>query len=192
MPTFQIPKRWWPLPVAAVTCAIPYFALLGLLTVGHRDASTIVRPEGSFLTAVAVLGGVASLTALLLSYVHVIRDTSRFQPVTLAALYVGLLLVFASLYSLLQCTSASAAFAHAPRLWASDTGLSLAEHVERLHSVFGTMIYLSTITMTTVGYGDITPVSTPARMLIAIQSLCGISFVSVAVGHYFAVCSRRC
>ena len=46
MPTLKSPKLWWPLVVAAVTCAIPYFALLGLLLLGHRDASTIVRPEG--------------------------------------------------------------------------------------------------------------------------------------------------
>lgn len=152
----------------------------------------MVRPEGGFLVALAVLGGIVPLAALVLSYVRVIRDTSRFRPLALVALYVGLLLVFASLYSLLQCTSDSVAFAHAPRLWTEDAGLSLAEHVERLHSVFGTMLYLSTITMTTVGYGDITPISVPARTLVALQSLCGVSFVTVAVGHYFAVCTRRC
>lgn len=140
-----------PLVIVAATCAIPYLGLLALLLVGHRGEPAMVRPEGGYLVVLAALGGAVPLAALVLSYVRVVRDTSRFRPAVLVALYAGLLLVFASVYSLLQCTSDPVAFAHAPRLWTEDAGLSLADHVERLHSVFGTMLYLSVITMTTVG-----------------------------------------
>lgn len=44
-------------------------------------------------------------------------------------------------------------------------------------------IYFSVITLTTVGYGDILPLSMPARMLAMMESLCGTLYVAVFVAR---------
>lgn len=180
-----------PLVVAAVTCLVPYLGLVALFWVGHQSATEYPRPKGLFLTILTIGGGVVPLTAVALVFSRLVRDSSRFRPVVLAELYFALILVFASLYSLVQSASESAAFANAPVLWESGTGLGFDEHMTRLHSVFGTMLYLSVVTVTTLGYGDITPNTTPARFLTAVQALLGVSFITVSVGHYFSVCTHR-
>ena len=181
-----------PLAIVAPASVLPYLGLLGLLAIGHRDAAAMIRPPGASLAILAALGGLVPLAVVVFAFVRIIRDTSRFRPALLVELYAGFVLVFASSYALVQCAFDEPAFANAPVLWTGETSLAFTDHLERLHSVFGTMLYLSVVTMTTVGYGDITPLSASARTLTAIQSLCGVSFVSISVGHYFAVCTRRC
>lgn len=53
-----------------------------------------------------------------------------------------------------------------------------------------TSLYFSLITLTTVGYGDITPVSDVARMLAALEALTGTLFVAVLISRLVAVYSR--
>jgi len=51
---------------------------------------------------------------------------------------------------------------------------------------FARMLYLSVVTITTLGYGDIVPVSTTARTLIAIEAVVGILLVGLflnAIAH---------
>ncbi len=181
-----------PLVVVLATSGVPYVGLVGFLLFEHWTVEAITRPEGGFFSILAVVGGLVPLTALVIVFLRLVRDTSRFRVSVLLELYAGMLVVFASLDSLLQCAATKAAFAGAPMLW-DGTAHSLADHIERTHAVFGTMLYFSVVTMTTLGFGDITPVSASARVLTAAQALCGVSFVSVSVGYYFAVCSsRRC
>lgn len=180
-----------PLAVVMLASAVPYLGLLGLLAAGHSSAADMNRPAAAVLTAFVVAGGLVPLVVVGLAFFRAIRDTSRFQPSLLIELYAGFIVGFASSYALVQCTSADLAFSGAPVLWTDDAGASFSVHADRLHSVFGCMLYLSIMTMTTVGYGDIAPVSASARILTSAQALCGVSFVSISVGHYFAVCSRR-
>jgi hypothetical protein len=48
---------------------------------------------------------------------------------------------------------------------------------------FADFFYFSTVTMTTLGYGDITPNDTKTRMLVASQSLFGVFFVGFALAY---------
>ncbi|MVO14793.1 hypothetical protein GO984_03130 [Rhodobacteraceae bacterium CY05] len=41
------------------------------------------------------------------------------------------------------------------------------------------MLYFSTVTITTLGYGDIAPVTHRGRMLVALQTLFGIVFIGL-------------
>ena len=50
-------------------------------------------------------------------------------------------------------------------------------------------IYFSYITLTTVGYGDITPVSNAARMLAITESMSGILFVGVLIARLVSLYS---
>lgn len=180
-----------PLAVVLATSGVPYAGLVGFLLLEHWTLEAITRPQGMFFSILAIVGGLVPLSALIIVFVRLVRDTSRFRVSILLELYAGVLVVFASLDSLVQCAATQAAFAGAPTLW-DGAAHSLADHIERIHAVFGTVLYFSVVTMTTLGFGDITPVSAPARVLTALQALCGVSFVSVSVGYYFAVCSRRC
>ena len=50
-------------------------------------------------------------------------------------------------------------------------------------------LYFSYITLTTVGYGDITPVSKIARMLAITESMCGTLFVGVLIARLVSLYS---
>ena len=59
---------------------------------------------------------------------------------------------------------------------------SFAAHLEP--EVFWTdLYYFSFVTMTTLGYGDITPVSQPARSLAILEAICGVMFLGVLIGR---------
>jgi Na+/H+-dicarboxylate symporter len=47
-----------------------------------------------------------------------------------------------------------------------------------------TALYFSFVTLTTLGYGDITPVSTAARMLATIQAVIGQMYLTVLVARF--------
>lgn len=50
--------------------------------------------------------------------------------------------------------------------------------------------YFSFVTLTTAGYGDITPLSNPARMLSVLESLAGTFFIITILGRLVALYSQ--
>jgi hypothetical protein len=58
---------------------------------------------------------------------------------------------------------------------------SFREHVEQGNSNNHVFIYYSFVTLTTVGYGDITPVSTPARTLAWVEAMTGQLYLAVLI-----------
>ncbi len=49
------------------------------------------------------------------------------------------------------------------------------------------LFYFSFTTLTTAGYGDIVPVTRPARMLAAMESVCGVLYLAVLVARLVAL-----
>lgn len=49
----------------------------------------------------------------------------------------------------------------------------------RVTGSFGRMFYLSAVTITTLGYGDIVPISTMARILVALEAILGVVVVGL-------------
>ena len=45
------------------------------------------------------------------------------------------------------------------------------------------MLYLSFVTLTTLGYGDITPVSQTARMLTTLEAIVGQLFIAIFIAR---------
>ena len=48
-------------------------------------------------------------------------------------------------------------------------------------------LYFSLITLNTVGYGDISPVSRVARMLAAMEAMTGLLYVAVLISRLVAI-----
>jgi hypothetical protein len=101
---------------------------------------------------------------------------SVFGPLSLLSLFVvwmvGLILSFALLH------------------WSLGTTL----HGVDGEPDFGTYVYLSGTTLFTLGYGDVTPTSTPGRLLAVAESGLGLGFLALVIGYLptlYAATSRR-
>jgi hypothetical protein len=71
-------------------------------------------------------------------------------------------------------------------------GSRLAEQVKAGHSNIDLFTYYSFITLTTVGYGDVTPLSTPARTCAWLEALTGQFYLAVLVaGLVGALLSKK-
>jgi len=66
-----------------------------------------------------------------------------------------------------------------------ETGSTALNETSR-HS----LLYLSLITLTTLGYGDIVPVSPPARMLAAFEAATGVLYIAFTVARLVAAYQR--
>ena len=62
--------------------------------------------------------------------------------------------------------------------WAAAQSGSTA----RLNGLFWRMFYLRSVTTTTLGYGDIVPLTTPARILVSVQTILAI----IAMGGFIS------
>ncbi len=58
-----------------------------------------------------------------------------------------------------------------------------AFHMARTEGSYPAFLYYSFVTLTTVGYGDITPASSAARALSNLESLVGVLFPAVFIGR---------
>lgn len=75
--------------------------------------------------------------------------------------------------------------------WRSQGAFALDGVPDTHHALMGfTSLYYSLITLTTVGYGDITPKSEMARMLATMEALTGTLFVAVLISRLVAVYSK--
>src|SRR6476620_3025377 len=73
-----------------------------------------------------------------------------------------------------------------------EIGNRLAEQGAADHSRIHLFTYYSFITLTTVGYGDVTPLSTPARTCAWLEALTGQFYLAVLVaGLVGALLSRK-
>lgn len=178
-----------PLLFAVALSAIPYIGLrLYLRSVMHSEASLVAEPGGGLLFVLALLGVVlpAGFSAMVLR--RLVSEREKFELGSLLQVYFSLILIFASTYAMLQASAAEPSFSGMPAVWHAATELSEGQHIKRLHEVFGNALYLSVITMTTVGYGDVVPLAVASKAATAAQGLFGIGFVGLVLGQYFAVC----
>lgn len=179
-------------PLVLLFCSIPYLGMrLYLWREMHAAEPFAAAPGPWVLATMAVLGGLIPAIGLGIALRTLIRDRDRFRLRMLLEVYVSLILIFASGYAIIQASSVEPSFSTIPRLWRDVEEASLAVHVRRLHEVFLDSLYLSVITITTVGFGDIAPLSPWAKILTAVEGLVGIGFVGIALGHYFSVCLHR-
>jgi hypothetical protein len=174
----------FPLAFSAIPCAELRFNLSRVM---HAEPAMAAAPSAAFLVTLLGIGAVVPAAFLAVVVHRLVRESSSFELGALLEVYASLLLVFAVTYAVLQVSSVEPAFAGMSTVWDSR-GASSVEHLARFHEVFGNSLYLSAITMTTVGFGDILPIGAIAKTLTALQGILGIGFVGLVLGQYFSSC----
>jgi hypothetical protein len=129
--------------------------------------------------AIFLVGGL-----LLIAFVvaHLLRFVLRAPSVSLEVLcasvsaYLMLGLLWTMAYWLVAAMN--------PAAFALNTTTGVKESMQGFNA-----LYFSLITLSTVGYGDITPVSKVARMLSAMEAVTGLLYVAVLIARLVALYS---
>ena len=175
--------RW-----TALLTVSPYVGLVGYLRWQmHAESVTASAPGAGLLAVMAVLGVVLPAFGVVSILRRLIEERERFLLRPLLQAYVCLIFVFASGYALLQTSGGvEASFRGMVQPWVGEA--TFWEHLAGLHALFLDALYLSIVTITTVGFGDLVPVTAPAKLLAAAEGLIGIGYIGLVLGHYFSVC----
>lgn len=143
--------------------ALPTIALqIGHLFWPHRGV------ELAMLVAQVVFHGYAA-TALL-AYVLGDEVITLDELFAIAGVYVLLGLFWASAYAIVILYDPNAIFINPSNNTDGVTG-------------FGDLVYYSLTTLTSTGYGEITPVSPAARALAMLQQIVGVLFVAILISR---------
>lgn len=122
--------------------------------------------------------GTPQMCFYLLLVMSVFRRVTQERPVTgellygLCSLYLNFVLVFAFAYNMIEQSW--------PNSFTGNVPLQL-----------DSFIYLSMITLTTIGYGDIAPVFPLARLLAGSEAIMGALFIALAVARGMSLLSDQ-
>jgi hypothetical protein len=162
--TLELPRkgnwRW----LGAVLAGISMFTMLVHL---FRPLHIILVATWLFL---AVFLGFVSVA--LFSYLGLPGPVTRGRIYGLVNLYILLGLFYFAIFNFVE-TVQPGSF--------QETGLPASVGVSR-HS----LLYLSLVTLTTLGYGDILPVSQPARTMAALEAVTGVLYIAITVARLVA------
>jgi hypothetical protein len=173
----------------------------GVLAVGRRRrtlvvAAILVTPAIVFrwanhcypsvgLQEIALAAAILFVGFLVLQLLWFILRAPQVNSEVLCAgvsTYLLLGLLWALAYTLLAvCQPATG---HAPGAFVFNVGSDAAHGMTMV-----TSFYFSFITLSTVGYGDITPLSNAARVLAALEAVTGTMFVAVTISRLVALYS---
>ena len=139
--------------------------------------------ERRWLTAVYLVLG-----ALFLGFtaVVVLRQTLEGAAVTTDTIagaicfYILLGVIWALIYALIELT-------HPGSFLDRGHPVGSAGH----HSLVPELLYLSLVTLSTVGYGDILPITQQARMLAAVEGIIGPLYLAVLITRLVSLASPR-
>lgn len=170
--------------IAAVLCAgasrrrLVIATILAILVVIMRIVSFTRNDYASWVaTYIAALAFCGFVVIQLLRYVmHAPRVTTDVLCAAIAT-YILMGLAWTAAY-LLESHAKVDAFAFS--------------NVHRLHPGLQSFeaFYFSLVTLTTVGFGDITPVSPVARMLAATEAMVGVLYMAILVAHLVSLYRR--
>jgi len=174
----------------ALTSSAPYLYLVGYLWIGlHGTQQEATMPgKGTFL-CLAILGVALPCVGVTISVRQIVQELDRFQIRRIVETFVSLVVLFASGYALLQASSLESAISGMTQIW-ETAPTDANEHQRRLLKVYLESMYMSTVTITTVGYGDMVPRSGAARLLAALEGVAGIGFIGLGLGYYFSSAPR--
>jgi len=145
---------------------------LGIMFPAHLLESRGLR----IVQSISTIGFLIYVVRLIVRHLFRVRSVDYD---TIAASLCGYLLIgvaFAAVFSVVYDMDENALATHAGNV-ESDVSLQFGG------SQTATSLYFSFVTLTTLGYGDITPVSRPARMLATAEALIGQLYLVVLVAR---------
>jgi len=75
--------------------------------------------------------------------------------------------------------------------YSADSSMKLHVHPGQVHEELIQFIYFSLVTLASVGYGDIIPVTPPARAVAAIEGISGQFYIAVLIARLVSLHSSR-
>jgi hypothetical protein len=75
--------------------------------------------------------------------------------------------------------------------YSADSSMKLHGHPGHVHQELIQFIYFSLVTLASVGYGDIIPVTPPARAVAAIEGISGQFYIAVLIARLVSLHSSR-
>ncbi len=178
-----------------VSCLLALMLVSAVLAIGSRRRDRVVASILAGLLVVSRTMGhlqpgrfpstVTYLTALVFSLfivTHLLRYAMRAKHVDSSVLCAAL-----SAYLLLGLAW-SPAYLLAANADPNAFSFNAASNGARTFTPFDAF-YFSLVTLTTVGYGDITPVSRVARMLAVLEAMVGLLYIAVLIARLVALYS---
>ena len=165
---------------------------LAVMVVVLRAVSFILHDTHEWWLSIKVVGlGVEMIcfgytTVLIVRYV-LSADRVTFDMICASlCAYLLLGIVWAQLYILLTATAMQdpdslvlTAPIFSPRLFGDGVGT----HLGRIDQMYVTAMYVSFVTLSTLGYGDITPTAELTRMLTVVEAIIGQFYLAVLVAR---------
>ena len=105
------------------------------------------------------------------------RDVGRPEIAGAVTSYLLIGLVFANVYELLFMVDPQA--------------LRFVDDFKGEHLGFGEILYFSYVTLTTVGYGDVSPAHPAARMVAIVEAITGLMLVSIVIARFVGLHTAR-
>ena len=151
--------------------------LPGIVVAGFSMIMTLVSrlhpsPEITIANWLVMAVFLAFVSVALFSYLGEPGAITRGRLYASVSLYLMLASFYYAIFSLLEAAS--------PRSFV-DTVPSGSSEISR-HA----LLYLSIVTITTLGYGDVLPVSHPARMAAAFEAATGVLYIAITVARLVA------
>jgi hypothetical protein len=170
---------------------------IAIRAVGHSKASW----------RAGILFGLASLAAQATWYFHPGQQTQILSHTALLVFYAHAVYVFiayvnyddiATIDEMFACACLYLLFAF---LWSHAYAILLlidpgALFINEANNPDGIInyfeaLYFSFTTITSVGFGEITPVSSLARAIVILEQLCGVLFLAIVVARLLSLMNRR-
>lgn len=149
------------------SAATRWVRMIGLAIAGLWFLSSLAVLSGANLHGlVAALSSVLVLGAVAVTFNHLLSSTENDSNLLLGAIFGYLLLAMAWAVLYLQIER------YAPGSF----------EVPGQTDPWSSMLYFSLVTLTTLGYGDILPLSPIARMATGFEAVAGVLFIAVTVG----------
>jgi len=149
-------------------------AILSMLTLWGADFSE--RIDLVIASGICGIGFYLVMTTAILAYIF--RATEVTREILAAAICAYLLMGigWSDLYIVVENLSPGA-------FTSGALATEVPGGIVDLHDQQGHFTYLSLVTLSTLGYGDITPVSQQARMLAALEAIIGQLFIGVLIAR---------
>lgn len=158
--------------VEKTTKHLPGFIIFGMLAIGANIAGYIIPGQEADIAAAAVsLAFLCWVILLLFTYIFGGRNVNMNTIMGAACLYILIGVAFAFAYLIVDYLAPNSFHA------------SFKGSYQGVEDLLDRFLYYSFVTLTTLGYGDITPVSQPARYLSVIEALVSQLYLTILLGR---------